>query len=243
MPEGPSIVIMKEEFMQFKGKKVLSISGNAKIDLQRAKGKKIEDLKSWGKHFLICFDDFFFRIHLLMWGSYRINEEKDAKPRLSIKMRGNEFNFYSCAIKLIEGKPEDVYDWEVDVMSDEWNAKTVEKGVKAMKHANVCDALMNQELFSGLGNIIKNEVLFRIKVHPKSFTDKLPPKKLKEMIKEARIYSLQFYEWKKKYELKKHWLIYKKGICPRCNIKTKREWLGKTNRMTCFCDNCQVVYK
>jgi endonuclease-8 len=242
MPEGPSIVIMKEEFMRFKGKKVLEVSGNAKIDLQRAAGQKIIDFKSWGKHFLICFKDFFFRIHLLMWGSYRINEQKDAKPRLTVKFKNDEFHFYSCAIKLIEGKAEDVYDWEVDVMADEWNAKKVEKGVKALGHANVCDVLMNQELFSGLGNIIKNEVLYRIKVHPKSYADKLPPKKLKEMIKEARIYSLQFYEWKKKYELKKHWLIYKKGVCQRCNLKAKREYIGKTNRMTCFCDNCQVKY-
>jgi endonuclease-8 len=32
MPEGPSIVILKEEVQVFKGKKILSISGNSKID-------------------------------------------------------------------------------------------------------------------------------------------------------------------------------------------------------------------
>ena len=30
----------------------------------------------------------------------------------------------------------------------------------------VCDALLDQTVFAGVGNIIKNEVLFRTGVHP-----------------------------------------------------------------------------
>src|SRR3954469_291108 len=130
MPEGPSIVIMKEEFMRFKGKKVLEIGGNAKIDLQRAAGQKIIDFKSWGKHFLICFKDFFIRIHMLMWGSYRVNERKDVPPRLSFKFTNGEVNFYSCSIKLIEEDPDKVYDWSKDVMSDEWDPKKTLSAIK-----------------------------------------------------------------------------------------------------------------
>ena len=76
MPEGPSIVILKEEVAAFKNKKVGTVTGNAKIDLERMAGQKVIDFKSWGKHFLICFDGFFLRIHLLMFGSYLINEKK-----------------------------------------------------------------------------------------------------------------------------------------------------------------------
>jgi endonuclease-8 len=86
MPEGPSIVILKELVPPFKGKKVLEVSGNSKMDIQRMAGKKIIDFKSWGKHFLICFKDFTVRIHFMLFGSYRINEEKEAKPRLSLKI-------------------------------------------------------------------------------------------------------------------------------------------------------------
>ena len=32
----------------------------------------------------------------------------------------------------------------------------------------VADALLNQNIFAGVGNIIKNEVFWRIKVHPKT---------------------------------------------------------------------------
>ncbi|HRO68823.1 MAG TPA: hypothetical protein PK951_00545 [Chitinophagaceae bacterium] len=41
----------------------------------------------------------------------------------------------------------------------------------------VCDALLDQEIFSGVGNIIKNEVLYRIRVHPESLIGDIPLKK------------------------------------------------------------------
>ncbi|MEO6304253.1 MAG: DNA-formamidopyrimidine glycosylase family protein [Bacteroidia bacterium] len=242
MPEGPSIVILKEELKSFKGKKVLEVSGNAKIELHRALNLKIKDLKSWGKHFLICFDGFFFRIHLLMFGSYRINEKKDVPPRLSLKFKTGEFNFYNCSIKLIEGDVNDHYDWETDVMSESWNSKKVEKKVKELKKVKACDALLDQEIFSGVGNIIKNEVLFRIKVHPDSYMNALSLKKLKELVKEAHDYSWDFYTWKKKFELRKHWRIYRQKECPRCKIKTITAYMGKRDRLTCYCANCQELF-
>ncbi|MBO8854998.1 endonuclease, partial [Staphylococcus aureus] len=56
MPEGPSIVILKEEAQEFEGQKVSAAEGNSKVDVTRAEGKKILALKTWGKHFLICFE-------------------------------------------------------------------------------------------------------------------------------------------------------------------------------------------
>src|ERR1044072_655642 len=102
MPEGPSIVILKELVQSFKRKKVLEVSGNSKLDIQRMAGQTITDLKSWGKHFLICFKSFTVRIHFMLFGSYRINERKDTSPRLSLKFKNGELNFYTCSIKFIE---------------------------------------------------------------------------------------------------------------------------------------------
>ena len=54
MPEGPSIVILREEVSAFNGKKVIGIGGNTKIDVAHLRGKRVIGFKSWGKHFLIC---------------------------------------------------------------------------------------------------------------------------------------------------------------------------------------------
>src|ERR1043165_131790 len=230
MPEGPSIVIMKEAFQPFKEKKVVSVSGNSKEDIARMEGRKIIDFKSWGKHTIIQFKDFFVRIHLLMFGSYRINEEKEnATPRLSLHFAKGFINFYTCSVRITEGNPDDVYDYSADVMSDSWDERKALKKLKQHPDMLLCDALLNQDIFSGVGNIIKNEVLFRIRLHPASTVGATPLKKLKEMIKEARNYSFDFLEWKKAYVLKKHWLIHTKRECPRCHIPAVKEYLGKTN--------------
>jgi len=98
MPEGPSIVILKDEVHSFEGKKIIEADGSAKLDFDRIQNKKIESFKSWGKHFLICFDDFTIRIHFLLFGSYLINEQKTAVPKLSLVFQKGEINFYACAL-------------------------------------------------------------------------------------------------------------------------------------------------
>ena len=214
MPEGPSIVIVKELVQEFKGKKVLEVAGNSKLDIQRMAGEKIIDFKSWGKHFLICFKGFTLRIHFMLFGSYAINEKRKANPRLSLQFGKGELNFYACSLAFIEGDPDDVYDWSGDVMNDTWSAAKARKKLKAQPETIVSDALLDQQIFAGVGNIIKNEVLFRIKVHPESLVGGLPPHKLTEMIKEARNYSFEFLAWKKDFVLKKHWLAYTKKNLP-----------------------------
>ncbi len=82
----------------------------------------------------------------------------------------------------------------------------------------VCDALLDQNVFAGVGNIIKNEVLFRIRLHPLSKVGALPPKKLRQLVDEARRYSFDFLEWKRAFVLRKHWLAHTKRTCPRCRI-------------------------
>jgi hypothetical protein len=123
MPEGPSIVILKEQAAGFAGRKILSAEGDAKIDKARLVGQRVVALRSWGKHFLIELQGFALRIHLLMFGTYRINERKDSPPRLSLGFDGgDELNLYTCSVRYIEGSPDDVYDWSADVMSDRWDA-------------------------------------------------------------------------------------------------------------------------
>lgn len=241
MPEGPSVVILKDEAAQFTGRQVIAVRGNSKIELERLL-YGVPEFRSWGKHFLICFNGFMVRIHFLMWGSYKINETKDRPSRLTLVFENGEMNFYSCAVKIIEGDPEAVYDFSSDVMSETWDPSNARKKVKSSTNELVCDVLLDQEIFSGVGNIIKNEVLYRVKVHPESVTGNIPARKITEIIKEARNYSFDFYEWKKKYELKKHWLAHNQKICLRCNLPFVRRHTGKKNRRSFFCTNCQKLY-
>ena len=242
MPEGPSIVILKEAVEQFTGRKVVGVSGNSKIDQQRMLNKKVIAFKSWGKHFLICFKGFTLRVHFLLFGSYMINEQKDRQVRLQLSFSNGELNLYACAIRIIEEDVDEVYDWSGDVMNEAWDEKKAITKLKKLPKLLVCDALLEQDIFAGVGNIIKNEVLYRVCIHPESMVGKLSPAKLKAMVQQARVYSFDFLEWKKKFELKKHWLAHTKKICERCKLPIIKKVTGVKKRRSFFCINCQKLY-
>jgi len=243
MPEGPSLVIAKEEMNSFISKKVIAVSGNTKTDKERILNKKLLDIKTWGKHLLFCFDGFTIRIHFLMFGKYLVNAKRENDPRLSMQFKNGEINLYTCSVKFIEEPLDEIYDWSADVLSDAWDPKAAKKKLKAVPNMMVTDALLDQTIFAGVGNIIKNEVLYRIKVHPKSKVGALPTKQLNDLIKEARVYSFDFLKWKKEYTLRKHWLAHTKKTCARDGDKIIKEYLGKTQRRTFFCNTCQVLYE
>jgi endonuclease-8 len=180
----------------------------------------------------------------LMFGSYSI--DKNIRParslRLALKVPKHTFYFYSCSVRLLTKDVAAAYDWSADVLSDEWNPSNARKKLKSIPATMVCDALLDQQIFSGVGNIIKNEVLYRIKLHPENIISSIPPAKLSALIKEARNYSFDFLEWKKEFTLKKHWLAHTKKICLRCDLPVIKKYCGKTRRRTFFCIGCQVKY-
>jgi endonuclease-8 len=244
MPEGPSLVILREEAARFEGQHIVSAAGNtAAFDPARLTGAPILQLRTFGKQFIIAVPDMALRIHFMLFGSYRIDERKDRPPRLALAMEdGGELNFYGCSVKEIDPELDAVYDWSADVMSPHWSAARALKKLRAAPATLACDALLDQTIFAGVGNIIKNEVLFRIRVHPLSTVGALSPAKLRELVAQARQYSFEFLEWKKAFVLKQHWLAHKKTICPRCDIRFSKAHLGITRRRSFFCERCQKRY-
>ena len=242
MPEGPSIIIAKEKMAEFIGHKVIVAAGNAKIDISRLENKKLLDIKTWGKHLLLCFEGFTIRIHFLLFGTYRINETKEALLRLGLTFNNGKINIYTAAVKVLEGDISLHYDWSADVMQEEWDAKAALEKLSLKPDMMICDALLEQDIFSGVGNIIKNEVLYRIHIHPESLTGKIPLNKLEEITDQARIYSFDFLKWKNEGTLKKHWLAHTKKICKRCDLQMYKEYTGTKKRRSFFCTNCQKLY-
>lgn len=243
MPEGPSIVILKETAQAFTGEIILKAEGNSKqINIADIPGNKITAFKSWGKHFLICLPHFTIRIHLMLFGSCLINSRKPRPPRLSLIFKNGELNFYSCSVARIDSHLEEVYDWSEDVMNSEWDSRKAIQKLKLHPERMVCDALLDQHLFSGVGNIIKNEVLYRTNIHPESLLGKLPSNKVEELVQETVNYTFQFYEWRKAFVLKKHWQVYNQRICPRDNTPILRRKTGKGQRRSFYCPTCQLLY-
>lgn len=243
MPEGPSLVIAREELQPFNGRKLTDVSGSAKIEWNALRGQRLNDVKTWGKHLLLMLDAVTIRVHFLMFGTYYINSSKDRVPKMSLYFADGSFvHFYTCAVKQLSTNIDALYDWEADVMSSQWNAAKAKRKLKMQPQLLVADALMDQSIFSGVGNIIKNEVCYRIGVHPASRIGALPKAKLDALVKEAVNYSFDFLRWKKEGTLKKHWLAHTKKVCSHDGSKIVKEYIGESNRRTFWCPQCQVLY-
>jgi endonuclease-8 len=244
MPEGPSIFLLRELLHPFVGQVIQHAGGNCKtLDVPALEGQTVQAVRSWGKHLLIQLPRESLRIHMMLFGTYRINERKDTVPRLRLQFANDkELNFYSCSVQPLSAEQYAAYDWRVDVMSDTWEPARVRKLLRAMPETLVCDALLDQTVFAGVGNIIKNEVLFRVRIHPLSTIGALPARKLRELVEQARQYSFDFLEWKKAYALREHWQAHNQKTCPRCHIAMERAHLGQSHRRSFFCEICQRRY-
>jgi endonuclease-8 len=128
-------------------------------------------------------------------------------------------------------------------MSNTWNREAAIQKLQAIPDALVCDALLNQEIFSGIGNIIKNEVLFKTKVQPLSSVGKIPAAKWDELLKELVTYSYQFLEWRKKGEFQRYWEAHARKLCPRDKVPFTKAYLGIDQRRSYYCTQCQVLYQ
>jgi len=242
MPEGPSIVILKEKISYLKHKIVAEASGYAEIDMEALEHKKIIDFKSWGKHFFICFSDFTIRIHFGLFGSYQFHEPKKVNPKLALHFNDDSVYFYVCTVERLDQSPDELYDFSADVMSDEWDVKKALVKLKDLGDKKICDVLLDQHIFSGVGNIIKNEVLYRCGVHPESIVKKIPAAKLKAIVHECREYSFDFLKWKKKNELKKHFEVYQQKTLRNTDQKVTKKDTGTTRRSSYFQAEMQELY-
>lgn len=240
--EGPGVHVIKERLSFLKGKIVINATGNTKEKKDLLIGKRVIDIKAVGKKLYIEFEDLYLIIHFLMYGSFRINERKEGlKERLSLIFEDFTINFYNCSVK-IKDKSSIKIDTSIDVLSEDFN---VEKVLEEIKNYNgyICDILLDQNVFGGVGNIIKNEALFRARVHPLSISKNLDDKTAKTLIKEVIKFSKIFYKRRKENKrLKPYLLIYGRKKCLSCGSIIKLKYLGKTKRKTYYCENCQKIF-
>jgi endonuclease-8 len=239
--EGPSIVIACEELKPFLKRPLVSAKGTVALPLAPFKGGRLLRVRSWGKHLLLIFSHTNLRIHFLMFGSYRIDDpRKNRVPKLLLNYGDSKIYFYSCAIKAQPPGFERDYDWSVDLMSPQWDARQAVARLREKPDRLVCDVLMDQDIFSGLGNIMKNEILFTLHLHPETAVRQLSAPRLRKLVAEAERYAWQFYEWKKANVLKRNWKIMRKKKCPLCHRAVKKRVTGKLQRWSHYCTHCQV---
>ena len=251
--EGPSLFLAAEQLQPFVDNKVLRVEGNTTIGKERLKSEIVKEIFSWGKHLIFQFDNFALKVHFLLYGSFEAlvkgvqvtgDYKRTKAPRLFLAFRNGEIRMFNCSVKFIEDSHfRNSYDFRTDIMSREWDSMLALTKLKAFPKEEIGDVLLDQDIFAGVGNIIKNEILFLTRTNPKRKTGSITIKKRREIIEEARTFSLLFYQWRKIFQLKKHLVIYRKSTCPLCATKIIREKTGKRQRWSFYCPKHQPLLR
>jgi endonuclease-8 len=247
--EGPSLFLAAEQLKDFIGQEIIKVEGNSRIGKERLLREKIVDIFSWGKHLIFQFSNFALRVHFMLFGSFEAYYKgisvkgdyprKQRSARLALYFAEGEIILFSCFVKFLEGGDVRLqYDFTSDIMSSEWKkAEAIEK--ISQLEGEIADALLDQTIFSGVGNIIKNEVLFLEQLSPEEKIKNISRSKIASLVKTTKEFSLQFYKWRKNFEIKNHYQIYKKKKCPRCHEEIVRKKTGRNKRWSYFCAVCQ----
>jgi formamidopyrimidine-DNA glycosylase len=180
MPELPEVeTIVRELAPRIKGRHILSaevlhprIVRYCGADLAEClAGRRIEDVGRHGKFILIRLDEGWLTIHLGMTGQLLLNGAPGPHSRAVFRLDDSTL----------------LYDDARMFGSIEWSsepARTLRLGPDALnspelpiellrRRAPVKAVLLNQSVFSGVGNIYADEALFRAGIHPRRRSDRL----------------------------------------------------------------------
>ncbi|MFH1955282.1 MAG: DNA-formamidopyrimidine glycosylase [Patescibacteria group bacterium] len=129
-----------------------------------------------------------------------------------------------------------------------------EKRIKS-KNTNIKNALLDQQIIAGIGNIYANEALFMAKIHPKTRTNNITTQQYSHLLAEIKqvlsdaikhkgstLSDLMYSDIYGKYgEHQKYFKIYGKQNenCAVC--KTRIEFIILNGRGTYFCPACQKL--
>lgn len=244
MPEGPSILFLKNKIQRYKGKTVSEASGYNEMDKSKMTNNKLLDIETYGKNLLFVFKDFFVGVHLGLFGSMLVNKRKKVNASFALHFGDSEINFYVAKTKLYEGKPSDIFNFKTDILKKEFDPEFILEELKT-KHDNemIGDVLMDQNLFAGVGNIIRIEALYHAKIHPESLVKQIPEKKLIFLLKMIIDYGEEFLNLLKTDTVKESALVYGKKVCPKDKSELLVEEMGKIKRKTYVCLKCQKLFK
>ena len=241
MPEGPSILHLKNKLMPFKGKIVKKAGGYGDMPTDWINGKKLLDILTWGKHLLFVFSNGTVRVHLMLFGEILINARKKVNRSFYLEFAKGEINGYVIKAQKLDASPQEIYDWRVDILSDKFDAAYVKNLLKKHADKTIDDILMDQQVFSGVGNKIRNEALYRAGIHPLSITGKIPALKIIRLIKEVVTYANIFFQALETTGANNSFDIYQQEYAPDGSEVTMKI-LPRTKRKIFFSEHKQQLY-
>ncbi len=218
-----------------------------------APGSVVESVTARGKHLLITFEGgTVVHTHLQMsgqWHAYRVGERwKDSPGAVRVRIRAGDIEavcFRAPTVDVYPAADPRPRPWDrigPDLCDPEPDLDTVMVNLRALDpDTEVADALLDQRVAAGIGNVYKSETLWACQVDPFLAVGDLDPGVGRDLYRTASRLLRSNLGRSRRQTFGRGLAVYGRNgrDCPRCHRRLRIARQGDLARVTYWCGACQ----
>jgi len=201
MPEGDTIFRAARTLHRALAGQVVTRFDTAYAPLARVHddtpitGRTVDGVESHGKHLVMRFSgDLALRTHMRMHGSWHIYRpgERWQRPRSAMRIVIETAPFVAVGFDIpdaewvkastLGGRDDAIARLGPDLLAPDFDADAARVRLRARGDQPIAEALLEQRVMAGIGNVFKSEILFEGGVHPRTPVSRLSDDQLATLI-------------------------------------------------------------
>ncbi len=243
MPEGDSLHRAARRLQPLVGQRLEVESPNPRGLVtgvaERVDGRVLESVEAVGKHLLLRFEGgIVVRSHLRMTGRWRVEprgKARTGKPWLVLRGDEVEGVLWNGPVLTLETRP--VRRLGQDVLAHEIDLDAAVARLRGAADRRLGEALQDQRLVAGIGNMWMAEALWEIQVSPWARVREVSDETLRDAVAAARRLMQESLATGRPGRR-----IYRRAgrPCTRCGTIVRSRGQGDDNRTAYWCPGCQA---
>jgi endonuclease VIII len=243
MPEGDTLHRAARRLQVLVGERVAVETPHPRaasmLAAERLDGRRLEAVEAVGKNLLLSFEGgLVLRSHLRMSGRWQVLErgaEKHGRPWLVLSGAEREAVLWNGPV--LELTARGTRRLGPDILADPPDLAGMLARLRAgHQRRELGDALLDQRLVAGIGNVWKAESLWRVELSPWLRLDQVSDDELERVLSEAARLMRAALDGGRGNRA-----VYKRAgrPCPRCGTPIRSRGQGDDNRTAYWCPGCQ----
>jgi endonuclease VIII len=252
MAEGDTILRLARRFdSALVGKEVAASAPNPRgkaAGIERLDGLRLQCAEARGKHLLLGFGELSLHCHLGMsggWHFYRPGARwrRSRSAAWAVLSGGGweSVQFGGPTLRVLPSgrlrRDPQLTRLGPDILAADFDPNPVAGAMRVDPARGLGEALLDQHLVAGIGNIFKSEACFAARIDPWRPVGDLTDAELRAVLLAAREQMLSAVEEGGRHDFQ----IYRRhqSVCPSCRGPISSRGQGDANRTTYWCPRCQ----